>query len=122
MRARDASGRTVLFGEVIERALDKHFDSHARQLPREVVVPLAVGPLAGGEHDARDGARGFAHQVRRGQFDDAPDAAGAKVIMDDDQLHRCSSVANGARWSIVCVRKGVTTTSGHTRSTEPTGG
>ena len=68
-----------------------------------MVVPLLIGALAGGEHDARNGAQGRANQMRRGEFDDASDASGAKVIVNDDQSHKRSSVANDEQWSIVWV-------------------
>ena len=73
--------------EVVERRFDQHFDQHTGQLSCEVNVPLAVGWFAGGEHDVCDWARGSAHQMRHGEFDDSPDTAWPKVIMNDDQLH-----------------------------------
>lgn len=35
--------------------------------------------------------------MRRGQFDDAPDAAGPQMKMDDDQRHDCPEVSNHGR-------------------------
>lgn len=99
-----APGRAALFGEIAEGRFDRHLNGHARQLPGEAGVPLAVVVPAGGDHHARDGARRFANQVRQGKFNDAPDAARAKVIMNDDQPHNPGSFADGERRSTVCGR------------------
>ena len=85
-----------MFGEVIERGFDLHLDRHSAQLFGETRVPVIVGPLAGGDDDAGDRMRCFTHQMRHGEFDDTPDAAGAQVIMDDDRPHNPRRVSPSA--------------------------
>ena len=69
-----------------------------------MLVPCLIGRLARGEHNAGDGARRFMHEMWRGEFDDPPDAAGAEVIVNDDELHdakQCGqrhTMVNRLRW------------------------
>ncbi len=53
----------------------------------EKPIPLLVLRFTDGENDLVYRATAGLHEVRHGQFDDAPDAAGTEVIVDDDQLH-----------------------------------
>ena len=77
-----------LFGEIIERGFNEKFDRYAGQSLLETGVPFPVVRFPAGERDCFDGAVELAGEVRRGQFDDAPNSAGAKVVMDNDELQR----------------------------------
>ena len=77
-----------LFGEIVERGFNKEFDLCAGQSLPETDVPLPVVRFPAGERDCFEGAVELAGEVRRGQFDDTPNSAGAKVVMDNDELQR----------------------------------
>ena len=75
-----------LFGEIVERRFNKEFDWRAGQSLLETVVPFPVVCFSASERDCSDLAVELAGEVRRGQFDDAPNSAGSKVIVDNDEL------------------------------------
>ena len=76
------------FGHVAKRRLDQDLDGRAVEPLAKGPQPGRVGRFAGGQHHGTDSLRPVRDQVRRGEFDDAPHAAGTEVVMDDDQLQR----------------------------------
>jgi len=66
----------------------KNFNVAMHGWDEQILIPgKAAASRAGARHHrARD-------QVRRGEFDDAPHAAGAEMVMDDEQLHSTGSVS-----------------------------
>lgn len=53
---------------------------------REGLVPFFIGGFPARQCDGLHLWQ-LSQQMRSGEFDDAPDAAGAEVIMDDDEFH-----------------------------------
>ena len=74
-------------GGVAKGRLDDELDRSALEPGAKGPQPGWIGYFAGGQHHATDRLRPVRDQVRGGEFDDAPDAAGAEVVMDDEELH-----------------------------------
>ena len=75
-----------MFGEIIERGFNHKLDRRAGQSLLETGVPSPVVRFPARERDGLDRAVELAGEVRRGQFNDAPNAAGAQVVVDNDEL------------------------------------
>jgi len=75
-----------LFGEIVERGFNKKHNRRTGQSLLETGVPFPVVRFPAGQRDCFDGAVELAHEVRRGQFDDAPNSTGAQVVVDDDEI------------------------------------
>ena len=75
-----------MLGEIVERGFNKKFDPYAGQSLLETGVPFPVVRFPAGERDCFDRAVELAGEVRRGQFDDAPNSAGAEVVVDNDEI------------------------------------
>ena len=75
-----------MFGKIIERGFNEKLDRNSGQLLLEPCVPFPVVGFSAGKRHCFDGALESTGEVRRGQFDDAPNSAGSKVVVDDDEL------------------------------------
>ncbi|OQB91272.1 MAG: hypothetical protein BWX84_01457 [Verrucomicrobia bacterium ADurb.Bin118] len=91
--------RARLFGQIAEHGINPARYAPARQPGPKTVEPGRVRRLARGEDEFGPGRGQLAQQMRRGQFNDAPHAAGAKVIMHDDKFHsrQCFMAAPAGR-------------------------
>ena len=82
----DLARGALLFREIIESGFRMDLESGGLQPGGKLLIPFCVVGFAAGQRHGGDG-RKPAQEMRRGEFDDAPDAAGPQMIMDNDQIH-----------------------------------
>ncbi len=104
--------RARLFGQIAEHGINPARYASPRQSGPQAVEPGRVRRLARGEDEFGPGRGQLAQQMRRGQFNDAPHAAGAKVIMHDDKFHsrQCFMAAPAERLFSARTRRSLTGT------------
>ncbi len=73
-----------MLGQIIEARIDGQLHRYGRDMLREKRIPLLVLRLTDGENDLVYRATAGLHEVRPGQFDDTPNAAGTQVVVDDN--------------------------------------
>ena len=83
-----------MLGQIIEARIDEQLHGRGRNMLCEKPIPLLVLRFADCEDDLVYRAPAAFHEMWHGQFDDAPDAAGTEVIVDDDQLHSAGAGEN----------------------------
>src|SRR6266542_1515097 len=93
------SRRSILFGKVAKRRFHERLDWRLLQDAQEKLAPMTVGSLPGGQGDTSDRASKPVHDMRRGQLDDPPDAAGPEVRVEDDQFQVGDSIQHD--WKLV---------------------
>src|SRR5437867_8369489 len=93
---REARRRPRLFRTVPEARLDNKAHRWAAEQRLKALAPIAIGGFATGQHHHVNGQARRMREVRGGQLNDAPDATGTKVTMDDDELH--AQILAGANW------------------------
>jgi len=85
VNSRKESGRgRALLGNVSERSLNEQFNRDGGEQSSECFVPISIQGLSAGENNGVHLCRST--QVGRGQLNDAPNAAGAQMIVNDDEF------------------------------------
>lgn len=91
------SGPLALLGDVAYRWFDDVTDRNAVELRLKKTAPPGVSGLAHYQHHRVNRQTRSTHNMRRRQLNDASDAAGAKMKMDDDQFQDLKTLAADAR-------------------------
>lgn len=87
--------RRPLFREIAEGWFGEKLHRRVAKVMRKRFIPLPILRFARGQHDSAFGSSELPQQIRRGQFNHAPDASGPEMVMEDDQPNRASTVAPG---------------------------
>ncbi len=75
-----------MFGKIAEGGLDNELNGGRGELLAEMMAPGLGRGFPGGKDDFSRGMGRRAQEMWGGEFNDAPDAAGAEMVMEDDEL------------------------------------